>query len=84
MQGSERAGESATGQTFQPGADDIDWTGWRYVEFDFNVPAGHWGGANDGVMHFPIHWDTLFLIDNESRQKNGGTLHLASPALIYD
>jgi hypothetical protein len=74
----------ATGQTFQPEAAAIDWTGWRYVEFDFNVPTGHWGGANDGVMHFPIHWDTLFLIDNESRQKNEGTLHLASPALIYD
>ncbi|MGA2248522.1 MAG: hypothetical protein ABSH48_26450, partial [Verrucomicrobiota bacterium] len=74
----------ATGQAFQPTADAIDWTGWRYLEFDFNVPAGHWGGANDGVMHFPIHWDTLFLIDNVSRQKSLGTLHLASPALIYN
>ena len=74
----------ATGQTFQPAAAAIDWTGWRHLEFDFNVPAGHWGGANDGVMHFPIHWDTLFLIDNVSRQKCEGTLHLASPALIYD
>ena len=73
----------ATGQTFQPTAAAIDWTGWRYIEFDFNAPAGHWGGANDGVMHFPIHWDTLFLIDNVSRQKSDGTLYLASPALIY-
>ena len=73
----------ATGQTFQPTAATIDWTGWRYVEFDFTVPAGHWGGANDGVMHFPIHWDTLFLIDNVSRQKSQGTLYLAAPALIY-
>ena len=73
----------ATGQTFQPTAAAIDWTGWRYLEFDFNAPAGHWGGANDGVMHFPIQWDTLFLIDNVSRQKCEGTLYLASPALIY-
>jgi hypothetical protein len=73
----------ATGQTFQPMADAIDWTGWRYIEFDFHAPCGHWGGANDGVMHFPIHWDTLFLIDNVSRQKNEGTLYLALPALIY-
>jgi len=73
----------ATGQTFQPTAATIDWTGWRYVEFDFNAPSGHWGGANDGVMHFPIRWDTLFLIDNVSRQKCEGTLYLASPALIY-
>ena len=73
----------ATGQTFQPASDSIDWTGWRYVEFDFTAPAGHWGGANDGVMHFPIRWDTLFLIDNVSRQKGQGTLYLAAPALIY-
>lgn len=73
----------ATGQTFQPTADAIDWVGWRYLEFDFAEPAGHWGGADDGVMHFPLHWDTLFLVDNVSRQSAGGTLHLASPALIY-
>jgi len=73
----------ATGQTFQPAAAAIDWTGWRYVEFDFTAPAGHWGGADDGVMHFPVHWDTLFLIDNVSREKSGGTLYLAAPALIY-
>jgi hypothetical protein len=73
----------ATGQTFQPAAAAIDWIGWRCLEFDFNAPAGHWGGANDGVMHFPIRWDTLFLIDNVSRQKSEGTLYLASPALIY-
>lgn len=73
----------ATGQTFQPTADAIDWTGWRYVEFDFTAPSGHWGGANDGVMRFPIHWDTLFLIDNASRQNNESALYFASPALIY-
>jgi hypothetical protein len=73
----------ATGQTFQPATAGIDWTGWRYLEFDFNAPAGHWGGADDGVMHFPIHWDTLFLIDNVSRQKNEGILYLASPSFIY-
>ena len=73
----------ATGQTFQPPAAAMDWTGWRYLEFDFNVPAGHWGGANDGVMHFPIHWDSLVVLDNVSRQKSEGTLYLASPTLIY-
>jgi len=74
----------ATGQMLQPTGEKIDWIGWRYVEIDFNAPAGHWGGANDGVIHFPIHWDTLLLIDNVSRQKSEGTLYLASPALIYE
>jgi len=73
----------ATGQMFQPTAAAIDWTGWRHLTFDFNVPAGHWGGANDGVMHYPIHWDTLFLLDDVSRQKTEGALYLAAPALIY-
>jgi len=73
----------ATGQTFQPTAAPIDWTGWRHLTFDFSVPAGHWGGANDGVMHYPIHWDTLFLLDDVSRQKSDGALYLAAPALIY-
>ena len=73
----------ATGQTFQPTAAAIDWTGWRYLTFDFNAPTGHWGGANDGLMHYPIHWDALFLLDNVSRQNSEGTLCLAAPALIY-
>ena len=73
----------ATGQTLQPSGDTIDWTSWRYVEFDFNAPAGHWGGANDGVLHFPLRWDTLILLDNVSRLKTEGTLYLASPTLIY-
>ena len=73
----------ATGQTLQPTGAAIDWTGWRYVEFDFNAPTGHWGGANDGVVHFPLRWDTLFLLDNVSKQKNEGVLYLSSPALIY-
>jgi hypothetical protein len=73
----------ATGQTFQPTGETIDWIGWRYVEFDFKAPAGHWGGANNGVIHFPLRWDTLFLLDNVSKQKSEGTLYLASPVLIY-
>ncbi len=73
----------AAGQTFQPAAATIDWTGWRYLEFDFKAAAGHWGGADDGVKHFPIHWDTLFLIDNDSRQQCQGMLYLAAPSLIY-
>ena len=73
----------ATGQTFQPMGATIDRTGWHYLIFDFTLPAGHWGVANDGIMHFPIHWDTLFLLDDVTRQKSGGTLYLAAPALIY-
>ena len=38
-------------QTFQPNGPKLDWTGWRWVEFDLAdlKQAGHWGGADDGV-----------------------------------
>lgn len=28
---------------------------------------GHWGGANDGVVREPIHWETLLLLDKPKR-----------------
>lgn len=55
----------STGQTFQPDDGTMTWTGWRWVTFPFTARnAGHWGGANDGVVHFPLIIDTLFLLDN--------------------
>ena len=73
----------ATGQTFQPAADPMKWKGWRWVEFRLDDPhAGHWGGAGDGRIHYPIRWDTLLLIDNVGRQKVQGEVYLAAPTLI--
>ena len=58
-----------TGQTFQPDRGAIDWKGWRFVMFDLNAKdSGHWGGANDGVIHFPIRLDTLVLIDSTQQK----------------
>jgi hypothetical protein len=31
-------------------------------------PLAHWGGANDGVIHYPITWDSIFLLDNVSKE----------------
>ncbi|MDQ3813396.1 MAG: glycoside hydrolase family 5 protein [Armatimonadota bacterium] len=74
----------STGQTFQPGGHKIDWKGWRYVTFPLDgADAGHWGGANDGVIHYPIKWDTLFLLDNPSRGKTQGEIYISGPTLIY-
>ena len=73
-----------TGQCFQPSAEAITWKGWRYVTFPMDGSgAGHWGGAGDGTVHYPIRWDALFLLDSR-RQKTAGTLYLAGPTLIYD
>jgi polysaccharide biosynthesis protein PslG len=74
----------AGGQTFQPGAPNLDWQGWRWVQFDLAdlSRAGHWGGANDGLVHGGLRLDTLLLVDGESR-KTSGAIYFAGPALVY-
>jgi hypothetical protein len=74
----------STGQTFQPNGDKITYTDWRYVEFPLDgTGAGYWGGATDGVVHYPIRLDTLFLLDSADRQQTAGTVYLSSPTLVY-
>ncbi|MCY3023608.1 MAG: hypothetical protein NTW87_31905, partial [Planctomycetota bacterium] len=74
----------ATGQCFQPAAANVAFTDWRPVVFPLDGrDAGHWGGANDGKVHFPIKLDTLFLLDNGSKQKVKGALYLQAPFLSW-
>ena len=72
-----------SGQTFQFGRQKIEWTGWRWVTFDLGDlrRAGHWGGANDGVMHGALTWDCPLLLDGH-RQKTSGTVWFAGLTLI--
>ena len=76
-----------TGQVFQPSGPKIDWKGWRYVTLplkpDEKEPFAHWGGANDGIIHYPIQWDALLLLDNVSREPLEGDVYLSSPTLNY-
>ena len=76
-----------TGQTFQPDGPKIDWKGWRYVSFPLESHASkalsHWGGANDGTVHYPVKWDAAFLLDNTSRLPIEGEIYLSAPTLIY-
>jgi hypothetical protein len=46
------------------------------------VSWSHWGGVNDGEVHLPIEWDTLFLLDG-NRQAMEGEIFLSAPTLIY-
>lgn len=75
----------ATGQTFQPGGGPMDWTGWRWMTFPFAAEnTGHWGGANDGVVHFPLAIDTLLLLDNPGASKSmKGAVTIRRPSVIY-
>ena len=74
----------ATGQVFQGGSQAIDWIGWRYSLVPLEAEhLGSWGGAADGVIHYPLRWDTLLLIDSVHRQQTAGVVYIAAPTLIY-
>jgi hypothetical protein len=73
----------AAGQTWQATGDTIHWQGWRHVEMALTSAAAHWGGANDGRIHFPVRWDSVFLLDNISRRKTAGEIYVTAPVVIY-
>jgi hypothetical protein len=74
----------ASGQTWQPDGEPITWTGWKWVTFPLDGSrSGRWGGADDGVIHYPICWDALFLLDSAGRRESEGVIHIAAPTLIY-
>lgn len=76
-----------SGQTFQSEAPKIDWLGWRFVIFPMKNTGektlAHWSGADDGTIHYPIKWDSIFLLDNTSREPVEGEIYLSAPTLIY-
>ncbi len=72
-----------TGQTFQPQADNLDWKGWRYVTFSLRDAPGHWGGADDGKVHLPIHLDTLLLIDSPGGRGGKGEIYFTPPTVMW-
>ena len=76
-----------SGQTFQPNGDpqEINWKGWKLVTFALDgTNAGHWGGANDGIVHGSLAWDSVFLLDSANRTAQSGEIYLANPTLVYE
>ena len=73
----------SNGQCWQPCGDDINWTGWRFVEFDLSPATDHWGGIADGAIHFPLKWDSVFLLDKSREQQAQGTIYVTAPVVIY-
>ncbi len=74
----------SSGQTFQPDAPRLDWRGWRSVTIPIDgASAGHWGGKNDGVVRYPIRWDSLLLIDSSRRETGPLEVFVGSPVLVY-
>lgn len=72
----------STGQCFQPHGEAVSWRGWRQVTLRLDDDyVGHWGGRNDGTIHYPIRLDTLVLIDS-TRTAGQGTFFVAAPLWI--
>lgn len=73
-----------TGQTFQPDYGPIDWHGWRYVTFPLDGQrGGHWGGADDGTVHYPIRLDTVLLVDSAGARGGRGEVWATGFTLTY-
>ena len=75
--------QDTTGQTWQPSGASINWKGWRYVELSLKSGSGHWGGANDGAIHYPLAWDSVFLLDNPGKERIEGSIYIAAPMVLY-
>lgn len=73
----------STGQTFQPDGGTLDFRGWKYITIPLHPGGGHWGGANDDHVHYPIRLDTLLLIDTPDRNGAKGEVYFTDPMLIY-
>jgi hypothetical protein len=59
----------------------VDWKGWKYVQM--NKDDGHWWGPNDGLVHYPVEYQALFLIDNRDHLTAKSTIYITSPVVIY-
>lgn len=65
----------AKGQTFQPTFGAVNWKGWKWVTMRLDDPSvGSWGGPQDGVIHLPIKWDAVFLLDSASQTAHKSTV----------
>jgi len=74
----------SSSQVFEEGGGPVNWKGWRYVLVFMDAPqASHSGGANDGVIHYPIRWDSLLTLRNATSKEMSGALYLTGPTLIY-
>lgn len=74
----------ATGQTFQPDGGRVDFKGWKLVEFPLRGNFGFWGGAKDGIIHYPIRWNAVLLVDSAARTRHKGEIIIGEAALVHD
>lgn len=74
----------STGQQFIATGDRIRGRGWRFMLFPMNAAeTTHSGGANDGVIHYPVRIQAPLLMWNGYARAVHGQLAFACPTAIY-
>jgi len=76
----------SSGQVFQVDLGQLGRSAWRPVTIPLDGPAigAHWGGRGDGVIHPPLVWEGLILIDSAHRDTaHSGEVLLAAPAYVF-
>ena len=73
-----------TGQTFQPEFGAVDERGWRYVGVPLDGSGGRWGGANDGVVHWPLRIVILASLERPGGRGGKGSVAIARPTIAYE
>lgn len=71
----------ATGQAFQSDFGPLTFSGWRFVSGELDRATAHWGGANDGIVHYPIRIVAPVVVDLRNRLGGQRTLYFAKPTL---
>jgi len=72
----------SSGQTFQPDGGILENQNAAYYTFDLTGEnAGHWGGNNDGVVHYPIRFNSLVI---DGRRRGPFTVEVFSPMIVYE
>lgn len=72
------------GQTFQVSGGPVREKKTYYFEFPLDgTKASHWGGPNDGTVHYPIRFDSV-IIDGTRKACGPLSVSISSPVLIYE
>jgi hypothetical protein len=67
----------ASKQSFQLDGPPLAEQGWHFATIPITGEALHWGGANDGHIHYPITWDWLLI--EGSGVATGGEVYFSAP-----
>lgn len=73
----------AGGQVFQAKYGQLDWSGWRYVEFSLTgANASSAGGAADGIVHGPIQLTNPLVLVSQASTPTSGSILAAGMTVV--